>query len=274
MTTDKLVNGAVTTAKLNDAAVTTDKLADGAVTATKINNSAVTTDKILNDAVTEDKIATGAVTRDKIADDAITELTGMYDTFEQQIAALSSGMKVGLSISPSVIYKGESQNITLTGTMTNGTPTSMKLLDGATELATSAASPITHTMGVTQSTNSKSYSLQGVTLGMALNAQASVNARYPIYYGFGADASAVAVAANKYVPTTSALHTYNKTASTDGQHFYILVPTDIASPSDFTMGGAPFVMTSSSETIGGVSYTVYESGNAYNSGTELSVTAQ
>jgi hypothetical protein len=295
VTTDKLAAGAVTTAKLNDGAVNTGKLDSEAVTTTKIADGAVTTAKMDDEAVTTAKLADGSVTTAKLADGLITELQtvtdatptensvkpiqsgGVYDALQEvntKINALSSGVKVSLTISPSTIYKDVSQSITLTGTMTNGTPTSMKLFDGSTELKATATSPITHTMSVTQSTNSKSYSVQGVTLGMTLNAQASVNARYPIYYGFGANASAVAVAANKYAATTSALHTYSKTASANGQHFYILVPSDISNPSEFSMGGAPFVMTSSSQTIDGVSYTVYESGGTYNSGKQLSVTAQ
>ena len=195
------------------------------------------------------------------------------NNLDNKIAALSAGVKVSLSISPSVIYKGESRNITLTGTMTNGTPTSMKIMDGSTELKTSTSSPISHTVSITPTANSKSYGLQGVTLGMTLTASASVNARYPIYYGFGADVASVAISANRYPATTSALNTYTKTAAANG-YFYILVPSDIAGPSKFTMGGAPFVMTSSTQTIGSVSYTVYQSGNMYNSGTSLTVVAQ
>lgn len=300
-------DNAVTTDKLSDAssaagaAVTASKIADGNVTTSKLHDGAVTTDKLsgVNDpggaAVTESKLAPGAVTTDKLADGLISEIEnitdtvptensvkpvqsgGLYDAFEEvnnKINALSSGVKVSLTINKTAIYKGVSQEIILTGTMTNGTPTSMKLLDGSTVLKETASSPISHTMNVTQSTNSKAYSVQGATLGMTLNGSASVSARYPIYYGFGADAASVAVAANKYSPTTSALHTYSKTSSANGQHFYILVPSDISNPSGFTMGGAPFVMNSSSQTIDGVLYTAYESGGTYNSGIQLSVTAQ
>ena len=122
--------------------------------------------------------------------------------------------------------------------------------------------------------NSKSFALQGVTLGMTLNASASFSARYPLYYGFGNTASEVAIDANKHAATTSAARTYTKTASVDGQNFFILVPTDIGDVSTFVMNGAPFVMNAvTTETIGGVSYKVHKSGNIYNSGVTLKVTA-
>ena len=83
VTTAKIAAGAVTTAKIADANVTADKLAkdsvttakivDANVTTDKIADSAVTTAKINADAVTEAKIGTSAVTTTKIADDAVTD---------------------------------------------------------------------------------------------------------------------------------------------------------------------------------------------------------
>lgn len=191
-----------------------------------------------------------------------------------KIDALSSGVGVSLAISPSTIYKGSDQSVTLTGTMTNGTPTSMKLMDGNTQLKAATTSPITHQITINILTNTKSYQVVGETLGLTLNDSASLNARYPIYYGFGSNASSVATNANRYSATTSAAHTYEKTSSTNGQSFYILIPTDITDVSNFVMNGAPFVMDAvSTQTINGVSYKVHKSSNTYNSGTTIKVTA-
>lgn len=66
-------NGAVTTQKILDNAVTTGKINDSAVTSIKISANAVTTDKINDNAVTEEKIGSGAVTLEKIANSAITD---------------------------------------------------------------------------------------------------------------------------------------------------------------------------------------------------------
>lgn len=203
---------------------------------------------------------------------------GVYDALsecDQKIELIIAGVKVSLSASPSVIYKAQSgQTVTLTGTMTNGTPSSMKIFDGDTVLASGSTSLIKVTMTPNITDNSKSFALQGVTLGMTLNASASFSARYPLYYGFGNTASEVAIEANKHAATTSAARTYTKTASVNGQNFFILVPTDIGDVSTFVMNGAPFIMNAvTTETIGGVSYKVHKSGNFYNSGVTLKVTA-
>lgn len=186
---------------------------------------------------------------------------------------LASGAKVALSLSPSTIYKNVLTNVTLTGTMSGSVPTEMKLMDGATVLKISEASPISHTISISQSTNTHTYNVIGTTMGIILNGSATLNARHPIYYGFAASAAALAVDANRYNPTTTAAHTYEKTASASGNHFYILVPSDISGLSNFSMGGAPFVMQSSVQTIGGIEYKVYMSANIYNSGTTVTVVA-
>lgn len=195
------------------------------------------------------------------------------DTIDSKISALASGTNVTLSLSPNVIYKGSAQTIALTGRMNGGTPTKMELLDGSTILQTTTSSPITKNVSVNITDNTKTFGVRGEVNGITLNGSATLNARYPIYYGFGENAAAVATDANRYDPTTTAAHVYEKTASTNGQHFYILVPNDISALSSFTMGGTPFVMTSSTQTINDITYKVYTSGNVYNSGTTITVTA-
>lgn len=200
-------------------------------------------------------------------------VTDELNTLDSKVEALAAGLDVTLSFSPNIIYKGVSTPVTLTGTMLHGTPSEMKLMDGSTVLQTSQTSPITKSLNLNISENSKTYKVVGTSDGVTVAKEAIVSARYPIYYGFAASAAALAVDANRYSPTTSAAHTYEKTAAADGQHFYILVPSDISALSNFSMGGAPFVMTSSTATINGVTYKVYTSGNTYNSGTKLTVVA-
>lgn len=200
-------------------------------------------------------------------------VTDELNTLDSKVEALAAGLDVTLSFNPSIIYKGVQTPVTLTGTMLHGTPTEMKLMDGSTVLQTSTVSPIEKSVNVNIATNSKAFKVVGTSNGVTVQKEASVSARYPIYYGFAASASALAVDANRYAPTTSAAHTYEKTATTNGQNFYILVPSDISALSNFSMGGAPFVMTSSTTTINGVTYKVYTSGNTYNSGTKLTVVA-
>lgn len=110
VTTAKLADSAVTTAKISDSNVTTGKLADSAVTTTKIADSNVTTAKLANDSVTADKIASGAVgnselsnlavTTNKIANDAVTSAqiaNGAVGTTELSTGAVTSD-KLNISV--------------------------------------------------------------------------------------------------------------------------------------------------------------------------------
>ena len=95
----------------------------------------------------------------------------------------------------------------------------------------------------------------------------------PIYCGFGTSETDVAVDANKLSPRTSANGTYAKTSAKDNVNFIILVPKTMPGLSSFTMGGAPFVMETSSVTINGKDYYMYKSGAIYMNGTTLNVQA-
>lgn len=70
VTTGKLADGAVTTAKVTP--LSSGAYADSSVITAKINDAAVTTAKIATDAVTTTVIADGAVTTNKVATSAVT----------------------------------------------------------------------------------------------------------------------------------------------------------------------------------------------------------
>lgn len=95
----------------------------------------------------------------------------------------------------------------------------------------------------------------------------------PIYFGFGTSEVDVAIADNKQSPRTSAVGVYEKTSSKDKVNFIILVPKTLPKLSSFTMGGAPFVMNTSSVVINGKDYYMYKSGGVYMSGTTVRVQA-
>lgn len=105
------------------------------------------------------------------------------------------------------------------------------------------------------------------------SATAKVVMVLPIYFGFGTSEADVAIAANKLEPRTSATGVYEKTSPTDEVNFIILVPKTLEGLSSFTMGGAPFVMNTSSVVINGKDYYMYKSGGVYMSGTTLRVLA-
>ena len=192
------------------------------------------------------------------------------------INVISKGTNMTLTANPSIVYKGVATVIALTAQMKKSTPTNIKILDGVTVLANGSNNPLVYTSpnpGITLNAD-KTFTTEGTAKNVIFEDDIVIQARYPIYYGFAANATALAVEANRYDPTTTAVHTYTKTNDIDDQHFYILVPSDISGLSIFTMGGAPFVMnTERTETINGISYKVYESAYTYNVNVTLKVSA-
>lgn len=72
VTTDKIKDANVTTAKLATDAVTDVKIKDGAVTNNKLGADAVTNEKLADNAVQTENIKDASVTTDKIAKEAVT----------------------------------------------------------------------------------------------------------------------------------------------------------------------------------------------------------
>lgn len=95
----------------------------------------------------------------------------------------------------------------------------------------------------------------------------------PIYFGFGTSEVDVAIADNKQGPRTSAAGVYEKTSAKDRVNFIILAPKTLPKLSSFSMGGAPFVMITTSVVINGKDYYMYKSGGVYMSGTTVRVQA-
>ena len=105
------------------------------------------------------------------------------------------------------------------------------------------------------------------------SASSKVTMVLPIYYGFGTTETDIAIAANKLSPRLSASGTYAKTSAKDDVNFIILSPKTLPKLTNFTMGGAPFVMETTSVTINGKDYYMYKSGAIYMNGATLNVQA-
>ena len=105
------------------------------------------------------------------------------------------------------------------------------------------------------------------------SATSKVTMVLPIYYGFGTKETDIAIAANKLSPRLSASGTYAKTSAKDDVNFIILAPKTLPKLTNFTMGGAPFVMETTSVTINGKDYYMYKSGAIYMNGATLNVQA-
>lgn len=211
----------------------------------------------------------------EISDWILSDTTGAasmandIQSLKAQLNALTLGAKASASISKSSIYVGEENNITVTGRMEPNTltPCTVSIYKGSDLMASADASVVSYTELLTGTT---SYNIKAVYNGTTYTASTRVNAYYPTYYGFGVEYSDVL--SNKNL-LSSAKRTYTDAANADGVYYYILVPDGVSKPSSFTMGGAPFNMGSTNETINGVNYTVFKSGSVFNNGGSVNIVA-
>lgn len=211
----------------------------------------------------------------EISDWILSDTTGAasmandIQSLKAQLNALTLGAKASASISKSSIYVGEENSVTVTGRMEPNTltPCTVSIYKGSDLMASANTSVVSYTELVTGAT---SYNIKATYNGTTYTASTRVNAYYPTYYGFGVEYNDVL--SNKNL-LSSAKRTYTDTANADGVYYYILVPDGVSKPSSFTMGGAPFNMGSTNETINGVNYTVFKSGSIFNNGGNVNIVA-
>lgn len=211
----------------------------------------------------------------EISDWILNDTTGAasmandIQTLKAQLNALTLGAKATASVSKSSIYIGEENRITVTGRMEPNTlsPCTVSIYKGSDLLSSANTYVVTYTEVVTDTTT---YVVKSTYNGTTYTASTKVNAYYPTYYGFGVEYGDVL---NNKKLLSSAKRTYTDTARTDGVYYYILVPDGVSKPSSFTMGGAPFNMNSTNETINGVNYTIFKSGSIFNNGGDIDITA-
>lgn len=152
-----IVDGAITSNKVEALAITTGKIAAGSVranelaadsvTAVKVSAGAITTDKLDAEAVTAAKIKAGTITASQIAVDAITSgkvAAGAIGTRELQAQAITAGKlavsDVSNAFAGSEIYESSGWTRYAGGNFSteerrNGKATSMRLSDGGVSAA-------------------------------------------------------------------------------------------------------------------------------------------
>lgn len=201
----------------------------------------------------------------------------MGKTLNSQVASLLWG-DASISLSGGkVIHANVSTSVTLTATFTSETltPDSLAIeLGGTTISRESGAKTLTYTESMKKSAGDYSYKATAVLGDNSKSATSTLQARNKVYCGMADSASAAMVDGNALSPVTSAKNTYTRTASADGQSFYLCVPKDVTAPkaNEFKMGGAPVVINTSTITNDGVTYTVFKTEESYNQGTELNIT--
>lgn len=216
--------------------------------------------------VQETGTATDKVMSQKVVTDNLTELQNTVFPLE-----------VSLSLDKSLLeFTGNEQNIKATYSIKRKgspiTPTALALsVDGSlVSIDVKQADTVTIKVNKEGETQIILTAKHGDLVKSALS---KVTMVLPIYYGFGTTETDIAIAANKLSPRLSASGTYAKTSAKDDVNFIILAPKTLPKLNNFTMGGAPFVMETTSVTINGKDYYMYKSGAIYMTGTTLNVQA-
>lgn len=216
--------------------------------------------------VQETGTATDKVMSQKVVTDNLTELQNTVFPLE-----------VSLSLDKSLLeFTGNEQNIKATYSIKRKgspiTPTALALsVDGSlVSIDVKQADTVTIKVNKEGETQIILTAKHGDLVKSATN---KVTMVLPIYYGFGTKETDIAIAANKLSPRLSASGTYAKTSAKDDVNFIILAPKTLPKLNNFTMGGAPFVMETTSVTINGKDYYMYKSGAIYMTGTTLNVQA-
>ena len=216
--------------------------------------------------VQETGTATDKVMSQKVVTDNLTELQNTVFPLE-----------VSLSLDkPLLEYTGSEQSIKATYSIKRKgspvTPTALALSVDGSLVSIDVKQADTVTIKVNKEGETQII-LTAKHGDLVKSASSKVTMVLPIYYGFGTTETDIAIAANKLSPRLSASGTYAKTSAKDDVNFIILAPKTLPKLTNFTMGGAPFVMETSSVSINGKDYYMYKSGGVYMSGTTLRVLA-
>lgn len=216
--------------------------------------------------VQETGMATDKVMSQKVVTDNLTELQNTVFPLE-----------VSLSLDkPLLEYTGSEQNIKATYSIKRKgspiTPTALALSVDGSLVSIDVKQADTVTVKVNKEGETQII-LTAKHGDLVKSATSKVTMVLPIYYGFGTTETDIAIAANKLSPRLSASGTYAKTSAKDDVNFIILAPKTLPKLNNFTMGGAPFVMETSSVTINGKDYYMYKSGAIYMTGATLNVQA-
>lgn len=210
--------------------------------------------------------ATDKVMSQKVVTDNLTELQNTVFPLE-----------VSLSLDKSLLeYTGSEQSIKATYSIKRKgspvTPTALALSVDGSLVSIDVKQADTVTIKVNKEGETQII-LTAKHGDLVKSASSKVTMVLPIYYGFGTTETDIAIAANKLSPRLSASGTYAKTSAKDDVNFIILAPKTLPKLNNFTMGGAPFVMTTSSVVINNHDYYMYKSGGIYMSDIEVKVQA-
>lgn len=220
---------------------------------------------------------TGSTTGVTISQKVITD---ELEDLQTQIDIYAKGVKLSMSVSPSIFYTGENTYSTINMVMSGGLLASvMKLYVGSISEAN-----LLDTAYNTANLTKNRYFITGTTrfVGVAtykgtnFTASTTSGSYYPVYSGFCEDVQTIVnniKVLTKLSVRSSAVGRYTDTAPSGGGFFFLLVPEGVTVPSSFSMGGAPYVIEKETQVINGIRFTVCKSGAHYDAGAPLDVTA-
>ena len=174
ITTDKIADGSIQTVDLADNAIATAKIVDGAITSAKILDGAVGTADLGTAAVTTAKIADANVTTAKIADAAITSakiLDGSIATIDLADGSVTSakildGTILAVDIADGVITAAKlAAGAVGTASIPNDAITTAKILDAAITAAKLATNAVNTTAIVDAAVTTAKIANDAITSG-------------------------------------------------------------------------------------------------------------
>ena len=212
----------------------------------------------------------------KAVKDAFNELEEEVDTrldnLERNTLALT------LTVAPNkVFYKDIAENITITAALGDLDPDVLDIKKNGIKINEGTQKTVIYTEALAESTNI--FTANASYYDARFAQQLSISSRYPVYTIFttlDADLTTLVSSMKRESARVSATGTYDFNNNTGALAYpYLLVPSDVALPSRFSMGGTPVAYVTSSITLSGVSYTVYRLGSdaGYEAGVTLSITA-
>ena len=206
------------------------------------------------------------------------ELNNLYAQVNQ---ILFNGAKFSLTVSPNVIFVGDTKNITIkaTSSLSADSIVITKYDEPFSTIGTGTSFTITDEI-VTDTASVIEYGAKFNIFGMTQSVESNLYSVYPIYYGSGLNVDNFI--SNKVKVTTakrSPAGTYNVTVRNDMYHVYFAISVDGNVPQIDTtkviMGGLEFpihrlsstanieVEDSQDNSLGLIPYYIYESDNTY-----------
>lgn len=193
-------------------------------------------------------------------------------TTDLKLLTLSLGTKSIIEVSPEVIHKQSVTSVTIKASIElDGEVEQIRLLRGTEVIATSTNREIELIESVNTKENVE-YRVEADYKGLTFPASVNLQARWPIFCGFGRGYDDIKGISNRLSPRITAAGRYDAINNvSEGAKYYIVIPSDIPPLTEFTMGGVDFAMTSENVSFMGQRCTSYISASTFKKGEEISI---